>query len=310
MVYRVLGALIAAASFTGSLWAQTPLSDEWQRAPVDDRTFQGFLQFFAYDRNLPFTARVGAQDTLDGVDREHLTFQSTPDQRVSARIYRATGSTGDSRRWILLLHGGGAGGKDAPAFQYSGTLFARAGWNVLAIDMLHYGERKTDLVPVIRTPELVARLYGNPPVYLQWVSQTVKDAGRSYDFLVRERGADPERIVLLGTSRGAVVSMIVGGADPRFKAVVLLYGGHYLANETIAHLPAACPANYLGRISPRPVLMINGSADNLFLRESSVLPLQRLAKEPKTVLWLETGHMGNLRQDLPQVANWLREHVR
>ena len=192
----------------------------------------------------------------------------------------------------------------------AGTLFARAGWNVLAIDMLHYGERKTDLVPVITTSELVARLYGNPPVYLQWVSQTVKDAGRSYDFLVTERGADPERIALVGTSRGAVISMIIGGADPRFKAVVLLYPGHYLATETIAHLPAACPANYLGRISPRPVLMINGTTDNLFLRESSVLPLQRLAKEPKTVLWLETGHMGNFREDLPQVANWLRDHVR
>jgi dienelactone hydrolase len=310
MVYRVLCALIAAASFTGSLRAQTPLSDEWQRAPVDDRTFQGFLQFFAYDRNLPFNGRVGAQDTLEGVDRERLTFQSTPDQRVTALIYRATGSSGESRRWILLLHGGAAAGKDIPAIQYAGTLFARAGWNVLAIDMLHYGERKTDLVPVITTSDLVARLYGNPPVYLQWVSQTVKDAGRSYDFLVRERGADPERIVLLGASRGAVVSMIVGGADPRFKAVALLYPGHYLAGETIAHLPAACPANYLGRISPRPVLMINGTEDNLFLRESSVLPLQRLAKEPKTVLWFETGHMGNFRQDLPQVANWLREHMR
>jgi dienelactone hydrolase len=308
MVYRVLGALLAAASFTGSLWAQTPLSDEWQRAPVDDRTFQGFLQFFAYDRSLPFNARVETKDTLDGVDRERLTFQSTPDQRITALIYRATGSSGDSRRWILLLHGGAAPGKDAPSFRYAGALFARAGWNVLAIDMLHFGERKTDLLA--STSDRVERLYSNAPVYLQWMAQNVKDAGRSFDFLVTERGADPERIALVGVSRGAVVAMIVGGADPRFKAVAPLYGGHYLAWETIAHLPATCPANYLGRISPRPVLMINGTTDNLFLRESSVLPLQRLAKEPKTVLWFETIHMGNFQQDLPQVANWLREHVK
>lgn len=253
--------------------------------------------------------RDGERDELEGVARERLSFQSTPGQRVTALIYRATGTAND-RRWIVLLHGGTAPGKDAPAFRYAGTFFARAGWNVLALDMLHYGERRTDLVPVMTTSELVGRLYSNAPLYLEWVAQTVKDAGRALDFLVRERAADPARIVLVGVSRGAVISTIIGGADPRFNAVALLYGGHYLALETAPHLPAACPANYVGRISPRPVLMINGTEDNLFLRESSVLPLQRLAKEPKTQRWQETGHMGMFREDLPQVASWLRERVK
>jgi dipeptidyl aminopeptidase/acylaminoacyl peptidase len=91
----------------------------------------------------------------------------------------------------------------------------------------------------------VARLYSNAPLYLHWVAQTVKDAGRAFDFLVNERGADSTRVVLVGFSRGAVVSTIIGAADPRFRAVALLYAGHYLANETRAHLPAACPANYI-----------------------------------------------------------------
>jgi pimeloyl-ACP methyl ester carboxylesterase len=290
--------------------AQEPLSDEWQRNPVDDRTFQGFLQFFAYDRSLPFDVRVTARDSLEGVARERLNFQSTPGQRVTSVIYKATGAGEGTRGWIVLLHGGGPSGKDGSGFQFAGTLFARAGWNVLAFDMLHYGERTTELVPVINTSELIARLYGNPPVFLDWVAQTVKDAGRTYDYLVRERGANPARVVLLGVSRGAVAATIVGGADSRFSAVALLYAGHYLAAETRAHLPAACPANYIGRISPRPVFMINGTQDNLFLRETSVLPLQRLLKDPKTVTWKESGHVAGLRDDFPVVATWLRETVK
>lgn len=308
MRLKLFATLVVATCTAGSLPAQ-PVSDEWQRTPVDDRTFQGFLQFFAYDRALPFDVRSQDAEAVEGVEREHLSYQSTPGQRVTAMIYRATASAGGGRRWIVLLHGGAAPGKDGRAIQLAATFFARAGWNVLTPDLLHYGERKTELVPVIMTSELVARLYSNPPVYLDWVAQTVKDAGRALDFLVNERGADPNRVVLVGFSRGAVVGTIIGAADPRFRAVALLYAGHYLAIETRAHLPAACPANYIGRISPRPLFMVNGTQDNLFLRESSVLPLQRLAREPKTVVWQETGHMGLFREDLPRIVGWLREQV-
>ena len=307
---RALITLIATACIAGPLAAQGSAVDEWQSRPVDDKTFHGFLQFFTYDRTLPFDVRAEETDDVEGVTREHLSFQSTPGQRITARIYRATGSVQDGRRWILLLHGGAQAGKDSPPIRLAGIFFARAGWNVLAMDMLHYGERKTDLVPVVTTPELLERLYSKPPIYLEWVSQTVKDAGRSFDYLVRERGADARKVVLVGVSRGAVAAMIVGGADARFVAVALLYGGHYLANETVPHLPASCPANFIGRISPRPVFMVNGTADNLFLRESSVMPLQRLLRDPKTVVWNETGHMGNIVGDFPQVVGWMRENVK
>ena len=307
---RLLVALLATACIAAPLLAQGSAVDEWQSRPVDDKTFQGFLQFFTYDRSLPFEVRAEESDTVDGVAREHLSFQSTPGQRVTSRIYRATGSVESGRRWMVLLHGGGQNGKDGSPMRQAAVFFARAGWNVLTIDLLHYGERKTDLVPVVTTRELVDRLYSKAPIYLEWVSQTVKDAGRSFDFLVRERGADPRRVVLVGISRGAVVSTIIGGADSRFAAVGLLYAGHYLAAETVPHLSAACPANYIGRISPRPVLMVNGNADNLFLKETSVMPLQRLLREPKTVVWNESGHVSGIVEDFPQVVSWLREHVR
>jgi hypothetical protein len=78
----------------------------------------------------------------------------------------------------------------------------------------------------------------------------------------------------------------------------------------LEHLPAACPANYIGRIAPRPLFTMNGMNDADYSRDSTVLPLLKLARKPVESVWLETGHSippENLRA--PLVA-WLQEHLR
>jgi fermentation-respiration switch protein FrsA (DUF1100 family) len=309
--HRVFPAALLAVAFSArAMSAQGSATDEWLKKPVDDATYHGFLQFFTYDHSLPFDVRSMESDDVEGVRREHLSFQSNSGQRVTARIYNATGTTGGSHGWVVLLHGANALGKDGAGAKFSAGFLARAGWNVLSLDMLYYGERKTDLVTEFTSSDLIAHLYSQPSTYLAWVAQTVKDAGRAYDFLVKKHSADSKHIALLGESRGAVASAIIGGADHRFAAVMLLYAGHHLAAETVGHLPAACPANYIGRIAPRPLLMLNGMTDKVFVRDSTVLPLQRLAREPKRIIWVETGHVQSLATDLPQVASWLRETVK
>ena len=297
-------AFLRAAPIAG----QAATGDEWLKKPVDDRTFQAFLPFFAYDKSVPFDVRRLERDEVDGLAREHVGFQSTPGQRVTARIYKAA-TVGTRPGWIVYLHGGGALGKDGASTAFLAGYFAKAGWNVLAIDMLHFGERKTDVLTQFTEPEKHDRLYNQPAAYLAWVSQTVKDAGRSVDFLVKEQGADPARIVVLGFSRGAQMASVVGAAEKRFAAVVMLYGGHFDGFET-QHLPAACPANYIGRISPRPLLMLNGTQDTDFQRETAVLPLQRLAGNPHSFLWAETGHSVPPVQLMPQVTKWIAENVK
>jgi hypothetical protein len=66
----------------------------------------------------------------------------------------------------------------------------------------------------------------------------------------------------------------------------MLLGGYVDALET-RHLPAACVANYIGRVSPRPLFMLDGLYDKDMIKESSVEPLHRLAKSPKQLLWSE-----------------------
>ncbi len=152
------------------------------------------------------------------------------------------------------------------------------------------------------------RLYNRPSAYLAWVTQTAKDVSRAYDLLVEQQGADPQRIALVGFSRGAQAAMIVGAVERRFSAIALLHGGHFDRLEN-GHRPAACPANYIGRISPTPLLMINGKQDTDYDAKASVLPLQDLAGDPKKFRWSDTGHGRLTDDDLSVLVQWLDEQV-
>jgi dienelactone hydrolase len=277
-------------------------------SPVDDQTFQTYLDFFVYDENVPFDVITIDSDESEGVSKEHLSFQSTPGVRVFAYYYRPSTGTSRERPFVLLLHGGAPTGKDGRGTEFLSAGLVRGGFNVLAIDMQYFGERKTDLITSFTEQEKHDRLYNQTSTYLAWVGQTVKDLGRSFDLLVERMDADPGHIGLAGFSRGAQLALIAGGADPRFAAVAAIYAGHFDALEN-GHLAPACPANYIGRISPRPLYMINGTHDADMVRETSVLPLQRLAGEPNTFVWAETGHRFPGPEYRAQLVDWLRATV-
>ena len=298
---------LAVLGWAPGLTAQVrPEGDEWLKQPVDDRTFATFLPFFAYDAKRPLDIRVAGVEDNDGIRVERLSYETSPGIRVTARLYHAPGKQ-QGGPGLVFLHGGTGAGKDSPGFRQVVDHFARAGFTVLAIDLQYFGERTTELLREFTEEEKHDKLYNQPGTYLSWVTQTVKDAGRAIDVLV-ERGIDPERIGLVGFSRGAQLAFIVGGVDRRFAAVVAIIGGHFDFRET-GHVPAACPANYIGRISPRPLLMVNGNADPDYIRATSVEPLARLAREPKQIIWLETGHLLPQGEIRTTIATWLHQRL-
>jgi len=308
-VARMLTAGVTALALTAPrLGAQASAGDEWLRRPVDERTFRTFLDFFAYDRALPFETQRGDSSDQGGYHRVHVSFVSTAGVRVPALFYRPAGFTAPGPA-IILLHGGSAPGKESAGAVQLATVLSRAGFLVLAIDMPHFGERRSGLLTLFTNPEKAERLYNQPPLYLAFVTQLVKDVSRSYDWLAAEGGADPRRIALAGFSRGGQEAIIAGGAERRLAAVAALYAGHFDALET-GHLAAACPANYVGRISPRPLLMINGTEDQDFFRAVAVEPLFRLARQPRRIVWAETGHQLPLPEHQALLVDWLRAQLR
>jgi dienelactone hydrolase len=295
--------------FISGVVAQERATDQWLTRPIDDLTYQTHMDFFSYDQSLPFETAVIASAEHEGIYSEHLSFQSTPGVRIFADYYSSGGSSAADGPALIVLHGGSAQGKDAGYVKFLVELVVRAGWSALAIDMQYFGERSTELLTTFTEEDKHEHLYNRPGVYLPWIVQNVKDISRSFDFLVGEKGFKPTRIGLFGISRGAQVSMIAGAVEQRLVAVLLLHGGHFdrLENE---HLPAACPANYIGRISPRPLLMVNGTRDSDYDKSASIEPLFTLAREPKQIIWVDGGHMALEEEHRSAMVQWLRQNVK
>lgn len=301
----IVMALLSCAPAIASLGAQAgDRSDAWLKKPVDARTFETFRTFFTYDKRLPFDTKTLDTTQVDGVAIEHLSFESTPGNKVYAHLYEPASMRGQKMRAIVMLHGGVARGKDN--VRVLADFMAKSGWRVLAIDLPYFGERKTELLVSFTEAEKHEKLYNQEATYLTWVTQIAKDVGRSVDFLAMERGSDPARIALVGYSRGAQLAMIVGAVEKRLAAVALLYGGHFDAKET-SHLAAACGANYIGRIAPRPVFLLNGTQDADYVRDTQVDPLHRIARAPKKIVWVETGHVYPPEETRPALAKWLAD---
>jgi dienelactone hydrolase len=311
---RRTGAQLAAALVAAACWLAAPgasppqaAGDEWLTNPVDDRTFKPFLDLFTYDRKLPLDVRTARNDEQEGIKRVHLSYESTPGIRVFAHLYHPPGAAPERSPALILLHGGIAAGKEN--LSPRARNLARAGFTVLALDLQHFGERSTDLLTTFTEREKHERLYNQQALYLAWVTQTVKDVSRAVDLLAeRGRTATP-RVGLVGYSRGGVLGVIAAAVDRRLAAMVMFYAGHFDGLER-AHLAAACPANYIGRVSPRPILMLNGTLDTDMIRETSVEPTFRLARQPKQILWSDGGHMAVSEQNHAHMLQWLRENVK
>lgn len=286
--------------------AQDRPTDPWLTNPVDDATFATYLEFSAYDKDLPFDLIVTSSEEVGGIIEQQIRFVSTQDQaEVTATVFRPAAVSG-AARGVVYLHGGNPVGHRA-GFDYRRMqLMARAGWTVIGFDMLHWGGRDDGLFDTFGAREKADRLYNQPSLYLDFAMQTVKDVGRSYDLVVEEYDVPADRIVLVGFSRGAQMGMIAGGADDRFAAVALIHGGHFDALEN-GHRPAACGANYIGRISPRPVLMINGENDRDYFPDTAVRPLQRLLGEPVVIRWTDSGHGILTDEDHTVLIEWLEQ---
>jgi hypothetical protein len=156
----------------------------------------------------------------------------------------------------------------------------------------------------------------------------VAQVGLQVDYLVSRRDVARDRIFLVGSSFGAPAVIIAGGVDTRPAAVIALYGGGDVASlvshvlrlggNAISPGQAAVaghglallllplePTRYAARISPRPVLMVNGASDSLIPR-SNVNALYEAARPPKDILWVRGEHVHPDETELiGAVSGWI-----
>lgn len=149
------------------------------------------------------------------------------------------------------------------------------------------------------------------------------------DYLHTREDVDRDRIVLAGGSFGALLAPAAAAAEPRIDGLVVLFGAGDLESLIAATLdvpgpfdrPVAWIANlivspveplkYIGRVAPRPVLLVNGRGDAR-MPEALGRKLQEQAGNPKKAVWLDIGH-ATIRSTefravvIDTLADWLAE---
>jgi len=218
------------------------------------------------------------------------------------------------RRALLILGGVRTGRRTIDFVGDTGD------WLVLALDYPYRGSKSR-----LSRREFIAALPGMRRAMLD----TVPAAMLALDYLWRRGDVDRDRVLLAGGSLGALFAPAVAAADERVSAVAIFFGAGDLGSLIDANLELAWPIKpvavwvgsvivspleplkYLGRISPRPVFLLNGTEDPT-MPERCTRALHGAAREPKTVRWLPLGHVDVRstefhRQVLSEFAVWLRD---
>jgi uncharacterized protein len=147
-----------------------------------------------------------------------------------------------------------------------------------------------------------------------WGALETKDLRSVVDAVVRHPGVDPNSVAEFGFSIGADITILEAAHDPRVKAVVAVsswpslsgYMNSHLSDvilrptwpfsplalkmlelRTGADLSQVKPVAVIGDISPRPLLLVQGLADN-DVKPSSAIVNYNHARSPRE-LWLVKG---------------------
>jgi hypothetical protein len=141
------------------------------------------------------------------------------------------------------------------------------------------------------------------------------------DYLARDEGLDPGRVLLLGASLGSIFATLQGALDERIRRVFIVHGGGDLptllrvsmerrvpawllpAAVHLARIPTDSfdPMRYVGRISPRELVVVAARHDRNFPAAGVEAYFAR-AGEPKRLVWTDTGHVGARKADVVEAV--------
>jgi fermentation-respiration switch protein FrsA (DUF1100 family) len=304
------------------LAAQLPVFGDGK--PVSPETFRAFRAFYDYDRQLPLEVRITDEQQVPASENEPahrritLSFMNNRDERIPAMIW-IPAKSGVRAPCSFFLHGLGGNKSNAAPFAVE---LLKQGYATMALDAAYHGERAAGKQP----------MYGTTFHRLRdGYMQTVVDYRRAMDYLETRNDIDSRRVTLIGLSMGAIIGAVLGGVETRIKCPVLLVGGAdrglmsrlsqidvwkkiraenpTLDFDEISRIMAPADAlNFVDKISPRPLLMINGTKDDIVPVEANKL-LHRTAREPKKIVWLESGHSLPRAQVLPIIFEWLGKYL-
>jgi dienelactone hydrolase len=285
----ILLAILLVLAFLAGCGGDAPAKDE----PVEPE----LAERFEFPR-LGATLREGERQVKGGVAVAEIVYPSSGPDNVTGFVARPLVPEAHPAG-VVFMHGGGRSASD---FVPDAAALARKGAVALTIDS-----------PFVRSPDKKIRdgTADLEPTYETMV-QNVQDILRGLDILVDQYEADPERLALVGYSKGAQPAALAAALDPRVRALVLMAGlahpsglpGDRHAQELFGAIDTV---DVVDNLAPTRVLLQGAEYDSVIPHRDMEL-LAQAASEPKEIRWYNADHDLSPQAELERRA-WLVEQL-
>jgi dienelactone hydrolase len=167
------------------------------------------------------TENYSSVEITPGVTVEKISYRTAYGLRVPAVVYRPT-KPYHHMPAIVVVNGHG-GDKSSWYSYYTGILYAKTGAIVLTYDPIGEGERNDDHKDFTGEHDWIITDPASLPARMGGLMIT--DAMQAVSYLASRKDVDSHRIAVMGFSMGSFISSLVGAADPRVHALLLVGGG-------------------------------------------------------------------------------------
>jgi dienelactone hydrolase len=178
----------------------------------------------------------------------------------------------------------------APAIPEQTRAWVESGCAVASVDLPLHGVRKSAKLSQQLGACMQAAARGEPIdessklLWCEFTRQAVLELRRTLDVLTGLPSLDGDRVAFAGFGVGGFAGALLCAVDARPRAAVIASTGGGFAPEEID------PARYVGRVAPRPILLLNDEKPTprplgIGVRKRSAKLLHDAANEPKRIVW-------------------------
>ena len=258
--------------------------------------------FYEYDRAYPLDVMI---DTLSE-NLFHISYNSVNNNRVTALL--SLPESGVKPYPLAIIQHGIGDKKDTDYMMLGDSILSSKGFAVFRIDFAMHGER-------------IKKKYkfkGIDYTLRDAIKQTVFDLRCGLDYLDTRSDIDTSETGFIGISLGGIAGTVFCGVDTRVEIPVICIAGGGLramsgvdgfGDEITSMMAPIEPLNFVGKISPRPLLFINAEDDEVIPKPMSML-LHAKADEPKKIIWYQSGHKVNPYMAFNDSADWLLANMK
>ena len=293
---------------------------------VRDAIFQSALPLYADNSPAPLDPEITSTGAFPECTWQKVVYTGKTD-RVPGLLFLPAGRS-KPVACILLLHG--LGGNKEQLIPLARFL-ASIGYASWAIDDVGSGERA---LPGHSFPSYSSLGDLTAGVTTE-TSTTIVDMRRGLDYLETRPEIDHRKFGLMGFSLGALLGGILGAVEPRLDAAILVSGGGDLGQILVGEaktdvafgkiyqsllesadpntleqgLENIDPINFVGHISPRPLLMEHGRLDKIIPADTAEA-LFDAARQPKVIDWYpDAGHIPPPLELYPSISIFLDKYL-